>query len=65
VNDMIGKLRSELSELIKNEVQLSEQNDSIRSRVMVFGVISIIIMGVSTFLQVKYLKNFFRHKKII
>ena len=62
---MIGHLRSELSELVKNEIHLSDQNDSIKSRVMVFGIISLLIMAVSTFLQVKYLKNFFRHKKII
>ena len=65
VNQMIQRLRSELSELVKSEVQLSEQNDSIKSRVMIFGVISLLVMGISTFLQVKYLKNFFRHKKII
>jgi len=62
---MIEQLRKELGTLVKSELSLSEQNDSIKSRVMVFGIISVMIMGVSTFLQVKYLKNFFRYKKII
>lgn len=50
---------------MSSEVALSDQNDSIKSRVVVFGIISVLIMGISTFLQVKYLKNFFRYKKII
>ena len=62
---MIEDLRTELSSLVKHEVKLSEKNESIKSRVMVFGTISVIIMAISTFMQVKYLKNFFRHKKII
>lgn len=65
INEMIDQVRKEMSEQVKNEVILSDQNESIKSRVMVFGVISMIIMGTSTFMQVKYLKNFFRHKKII
>ena len=65
VNEMIGQLRSELGSLVASEVQLSDQNESIRSRVLVFGCISIFVMAVSTLLQVKYLKNFFRYKKII
>ena len=65
VNQMIDLLRKELSELVASEVELSNQNESIKSRVIVFGIVSVCIMGVSTFMQVKYLKNFFRHKKII
>lgn len=65
INEMINQVRKEMSEQVKNEVILSDHNESIKSRVMVFGVISMVIMGASTFLQVKYLKNFFRHKKII
>ena len=65
VNEMVTQLRSELSALVASEVKLSDQNDSIKSRVFVFGIISILVMAISTFLQVKYLKNFFRHKKII
>lgn len=65
VNEMVTQLRSELSALVASEVKLSDQNDSIKSRVFVFGIISIMVMAISTFLQVKYLKNFFRHKKII
>lgn len=65
VNEMIGQLRTELGNLVSSEVQLSDQNENIRSRVLIFGVISIFVMAVSTVLQVKYLKNFFRYKKII
>ena len=65
VNEMVSQLRQELSALVASEVKLSDANDSIKSRVFVFGIISILVMAISTFLQVKYLKNFFRHKKII
>ena len=65
VNDMIAQLRSELSSLVASEIALSDQNESIKSRVLIFGIISIIVMAISTFMQVKYLKNFFRYKKII
>jgi hypothetical protein len=50
VNAMVDELRKELSGLVASEVALSEQNDSIKSRVFVFGLISVAIMGVSTFL---------------
>ena len=46
-------------------MQLTDSSDSIRMRILVFGFISVAIMGISTYLQVRYLKNFFRHKKII
>jgi len=65
VNEMIDEIRKELSGLVASESQLADANDSIKSRVFVFGLISILIMGVSTFLQVRYLKTFFRYKKII
>ena len=65
VNEMIAHLRTEMSALVASEVQLSNQNESIRSRVFIFGIVSVIIMAMSTFMQVRYLKTFFRHKKII
>ena len=65
VMDMVRQLRSELSYLVQNEESLKEQNQKIKSRVIMFGVISVIVMAVSTFLQISYLKNFFRYKKII
>ena len=61
---MVAQLRTELNSLVNSEVELSNQNERIKSRILVFGLISIVIMGVSTFLQVTYLKNFFRYKKI-
>ena len=62
---MIGQLRKELGDLVKSEVELTDANESLRSRVLVFGVISVAVMAISTYMQVRYLKNFFRHKKII
>ncbi len=50
VNEMVTQLRSELSALVASEVKLSDQNDSIKSRVFVFGIISILVMAISTFL---------------
>ncbi len=65
VQDMVRQLRSELSYLVKNEEALKNQNEKIKSRVVTFGAISVIVMGISTYLQISYLKNFFRYKKII
>ena len=65
VQDMVKQLRQELSYLVMNEENLKEQNQKIKSRVLIFGVISIIVMAASTYLQITYLKNFFRYKKII
>jgi hypothetical protein len=65
VQDMVKQLRQELSYLVMNEENLKEQNQKIKSRVLIFGVISVLVMGASTYLQISYLKNFFRYKKII
>lgn len=65
VQDMVKQLRQELSYLVQNEENLKEQNQKIKSRVLIFGVISVIVMASSTYLQISYLKNFFRYKKII
>lgn len=62
---MVRQLRQELSYLVQNEESLKEQNQKIKSRVLVFGVVSVIVMAASTYLQISYLKNFFRYKKII
>ena len=59
VNEMIAHLRTEMSALVASEVQLSNQNESIRSRVFIFGIVSVIVMAMSTFMQVRYLKTFF------
>ena len=65
VNSLLGQVRKELAEQASMQSDLNDVNDSIRTRVLVFGFISVAIMGISTYLQVRYLKNFFRHKKII
>ena len=51
--------------LVVGEESLKSENAKIKSRVVSFGVISILVMFISTYLQITYLKNFFRYKKII
>ena len=65
VADMVEQLRAELGSLVVSEEALQETNSKIKSRVVIFGLISIAVMAVSTYLQVNYLKTFFRNKKII
>ena len=65
VDSLVAEIRSDMHSLIAHEDEVSGKNSSIKTRVFVFGIISIAIMSVSTFLQIKYLKNFFRYKKII
>ena len=59
------QIRAELGSLVVSEESLKDENSKIKSRVVIFGLISVLVMALSTFLQVKYLKNFFRYKKII
>ena len=65
IADMIEQLRTEMNNLIISEEILKSENKLIKSRVMTFGVISLVIMAVSTYIQITYLRNFFRYKKII
>ena len=65
IKDQIEQLRDVLSNLIVFEESLKEENQKIKSRVVMFGVVSVIVMVVTTYLQITYLKNFFRYKKII
>ena len=55
----------EFGNLVVSEESLKDENSKIKDRVVIFGLISVFVMALSTFLQVKYLKNFFRYKKII
>ena len=50
VQDMVRQLRTELTYLVMNEENLKEQNQKIKSRVIIFGVISVIVMAASTYL---------------
>ncbi len=63
--DQLEQIRAELGSLVVSEESLKDENSKIKSRVVIFGLISVFVMALSTFLQVKYLKNFFRYKKII
>ena len=51
--------------LIVNEEALKNENALIKGRVVTFGLISVGVMIATTYLQITYLKNFFRYKKII
>lgn len=62
---MIEQLRNELGSLVVSEEKLKEANSKIKSRVVIFGLISVAVMAFSTYLQVSYLKSFFKNKKII
>ena len=55
----------ELGSLIVNEEKLKEANTKIKGRVVVLGLISVLVMALSTYLQITYLKSFFKNKKII
>jgi hypothetical protein len=50
---------------VVSEERLKEANTKIKGRVVILGLIAVAVMGVSTYLQVSYLKNFFKNKKII
>ena len=62
---MVEQLRAEFTSLVLSEESLKNENSKIKSRVITFGIISVLVMLVSTYLQITYLKNFFRYKKII
>jgi hypothetical protein len=62
---MVEQIRNDLGSLVVNEERLKEANTKIKTRVVIFGLISVAVMGASTYLQITYLKNFFRNKKII
>ena len=65
IKDKLTNVRAELTLLTMTEEKLKEENEKIRTRVVLFGVISIVVMLGSTYMQVTYLRNFFRNKKII
>ena len=58
-------IRGDMDGLRLTEDGLKQENQKIKNRVVIFGIVSIIVMLVTTYLQVTYLKNFFRYKKII
>ena len=65
MRDMLQQLRQEFNYLVQHEENLKEQNQRIKSRVFIFGLISTVVMASATYLEITYLKNFFRYKKII
>ena len=65
VIDMVEQIRNDLGSLVVNEERLKDANTKIKTRVVIFGLISVTVMAASTYLQITYLKSFFRNKKII
>ena len=65
VIDMVEQIRNDLGSLVVNEERLKDANTKIKTRVVIFGLISVAVMAASTYLQITYLKSFFRNKKII
>ena len=54
-----------MAAMAANEEKLKSENSKIKNRVVLYGIVSIVVMILSTYLQVTFLKNFFRNKKII
>ena len=50
IDEMLQQIKKEFHSLILHEGLISGQNSSIKTRVFVFGIISILIMSMSTFL---------------
>ena len=47
---MVEQIRNDLGSLVVNEERLKEANTKIKTRVVIFGLISVAVMGVSTYL---------------
>ena len=65
IKDALEMVRDDMEGLRYTEEGLKAENEKIKNRVVIFGIVSIVVMLVTTYLQVTYLKNFFRYKKII
>ena len=50
ITDMIAQLRNELTMLVVSEENLKSENQKIKSRVVTFGIISVLVMIASTYL---------------
>ena len=48
--DMVEQIRNDLGSLVVNEERLKEANTKIKTRVVIFGLISVAVMGASTYL---------------
>jgi nitrate reductase NapE component len=47
---MVEQIRNDLGSLVVNEERLKEANTKIKTRVVIFGLISVAVMGASTYL---------------
>ena len=55
----------EMKFIVKNEEIRLHDSDSIPSKIMTYSVVTLIVLSILAFVQMKYLKSFFRHKKLI
>ena len=65
VQEQLEEIKGNMETLVAFEENNKSENRSMRNRAIIFGVISVVVMGLSTYLQITYLKNFFKYKKII
>ena len=49
--DQLEQIRAELGSLVVSEESLKDENSKIKNRVVIFGLISVFVMALSTFLQ--------------
>ena len=61
----MNELHTHFTHATIKEKVLQDVNDTTNSRIIVFGIISIIVFLVAGIAQMMYLKRFFRVKKII
>ena len=50
VIDMVEQIRNDLGSLVVNEERLKDANTKIKTRVVIFGLISVAVMAASTYL---------------
>jgi hypothetical protein len=65
IEDLIVEVQQELENNLTFEMASQSKQSDIKSNVAWFGALSILVMAIATYIQVTYLKNFFKYKKII
>jgi hypothetical protein len=62
---LMNSVKRTTSFIVAKEDQKISEADSIPSKLYTFSLITLVVMSVVAFIQVKYMKNFFRSKKLI
>ena len=65
VERLTSQLHHELNFLRQKEEDMRDANEATSTKIVVFGIITLVILIFSSFMQVNYLKKFFKAKKII